>query len=72
MAKTCGISGRIVVEANMGAIGAVMKYGSEGQKRLAADMVLSGDKPAICLPSRAGAVRRASSPPALTGTATAS
>jgi 3-sulfinopropanoyl-CoA desulfinase len=49
MAQCCGITGRIVVEANMGAIGAIMKYGSEGQKRLAAELVLSGDKPAICI-----------------------
>jgi len=49
MAKWCGITGRIVVEANMGAIGAIMKYGSDAQKRLAADLVLSGDKPAICI-----------------------
>ena len=39
--------GQITVEANIGAIGAVMKYGSERQKRLATDCVLSGDKPAI-------------------------
>ena len=49
MAKCCGVTGRIVVEANMGAIGAIMKYGSEAQKRLAAELVLSGDKPAICI-----------------------
>ena len=49
MAKVCGVSARIVVEANMGAIGAIMAYGSEDQKRLAADCVLSGDKPAICI-----------------------
>jgi alkylation response protein AidB-like acyl-CoA dehydrogenase len=49
MAKCCGVTGRIVVEANMGAIGAIMAYGSETQKRLAADLVLSGDKPAICI-----------------------
>ncbi len=49
MAKTCGITGRIVVEANMGAIGAIMKYGSDAQKRLAAELVLDGDKPAICI-----------------------
>jgi 3-sulfinopropanoyl-CoA desulfinase len=49
MAKCCGVTGRIVVEANMGAIGAIMKYGSEAQKRLAADLVVSGDKPAICI-----------------------
>lgn len=49
MAKVCGVTGRIVVEANMGAIGAVMRYGSEAQKRLAAELVLAGDKPAICI-----------------------
>ena len=41
--------GRITVEANMGAIGAIMQYGSEKQKKLAAQYVLSGDKPAICI-----------------------
>ena len=41
--------GRITVEANMGAIGALMKYSSEKQKRLAADYVLGGDKPVICI-----------------------
>ena len=49
IAKACGVSARIVVEANMGAIGAIMAYGSEAQKRLAADLVLDGDKPAICI-----------------------
>ena len=49
MAKVCGVSGRIAVEANMGAIGAIMSYGTEEQKRLAADLVLGGDKPAICI-----------------------
>lgn len=49
MAKVCGVTGRIVVEANMGGVGAIMAYGSEKQKRLAADLVLSGDKPAICI-----------------------
>jgi 3-sulfinopropanoyl-CoA desulfinase len=49
MAACCGITGRIVVEANMGAIGAIMNYGSEAQKRLAAELVLAGDKPAICI-----------------------
>lgn len=49
MAKVCGVTGRISVEANMGAVGAIMAYGSEEQKRLAADLVLSGDKPAICI-----------------------
>ncbi len=49
MAKVCGVSGRIVVEANMGAVSAIMRYGSEEQKKLAAELVLAGDKPAICI-----------------------
>jgi 3-sulfinopropanoyl-CoA desulfinase len=49
MAKVCGVTGRIAVEANMGALSAVMRYGTETQKRLAAELVLGGDKPAICI-----------------------
>lgn len=49
MAKVCGVTGRISVEANMGAISAVMQYGTEAQRKLAAEFVLSGDKPAICI-----------------------
>jgi alkylation response protein AidB-like acyl-CoA dehydrogenase len=49
MAKSCTVTARIVVEANMGAISTVMAYGSEQQKKLAASLVLSGDKPAICI-----------------------
>jgi len=49
MAQVCGVTGRIAVEANMGAVGAIMAYGSEEQKRLAAELVLAGDKPAICI-----------------------
>ena len=49
LAKRCGVSARIAVEANMGAIGAIMAYGSEAQKRLAAELVLACDKPAICI-----------------------
>ena len=49
LAKACAVCGRIAVEANMGAVGAVMAYGTEAQKRLAAGLVLAGDKPAICI-----------------------
>jgi 3-sulfinopropanoyl-CoA desulfinase len=49
MAKACATMGRIAVEANMGAIGAIMRYGSPEQCKLAAEAVLSGDKPAICI-----------------------
>ena len=49
MAKYCTVTARIVVETNMGAISTVMAYGSEAQKKLAARLVLEGDKPAICI-----------------------
>ncbi len=49
IAKVCGVTARIVVEGNMGVIGAILKYGSDEQKKLAAGLVLSGDKPAICI-----------------------
>ena len=49
LAKVCGVTARIAVETNMGALGAIMAYGTEAQKRLAADLVLDGDKPAICI-----------------------
>ncbi len=48
-AKACAVCGRIAVEANMGAIGAIMTYGTPAQKRIAADLVLAGDKPAILI-----------------------
>ena len=49
LAKACTLSARIAVEANMGGIAAVMAYGSEAQKRRAAELVLAGDKPALCI-----------------------
>ena len=49
LSAACSVTGRIAVETNMGAISAVMAYGSDEQKKLAADMVLAGDKPAICI-----------------------
>jgi alkylation response protein AidB-like acyl-CoA dehydrogenase len=49
MAKSCTVTARIVVETNMGAISTVMAYGSETQKKLAARLMLEGDKPAICI-----------------------
>ncbi|MEM7286702.1 MAG: 3-sulfinopropanoyl-CoA desulfinase [Actinomycetota bacterium] len=49
MAKVCGVTGRIAVEANMGAISAVLAYGTDAQRKMAADFVLAGDKPAICI-----------------------
>ncbi len=49
LAAACAVCGRIAVEANMGAIGAVMAHGSDAQRALAAEAVLAGDKPAICI-----------------------
>jgi alkylation response protein AidB-like acyl-CoA dehydrogenase len=49
LAKVCGATARIAVESNVGAIGAIMRYGTARQRQLAADLVLAGDKPAICI-----------------------
>lgn len=49
IAQACGSSARIVVETNMGALSAVMAYGSNDQKRRMATCVRGGDKPAICI-----------------------
>ncbi|GAB5447398.1 3-sulfinopropanoyl-CoA desulfinase [Gymnodinialimonas sp.] len=49
IAKACTLTARVVVEANMGGISAVMAYGTEEQKAFCAPIVLAGDKPAICI-----------------------
>jgi alkylation response protein AidB-like acyl-CoA dehydrogenase len=49
MAKACTVTARIVVETNMGAVSTIMYYGTEEQRRVAAELVLAGDKPAICI-----------------------
>ncbi len=49
IAKACTLTARIVVEANMGGISAIMAYGTEEQKSFCAPIVLAGDKPAICI-----------------------
>jgi 3-sulfinopropanoyl-CoA desulfinase len=47
-AKYCGVTARILVETNMGALGCVMAYGTEEQRKLVAHRILEeGDKPAI-------------------------
>ncbi len=46
--KYCGVTARIIVETNMGALGCVMAYGTDEQRKLVASRVLEeGDKPAI-------------------------
>ncbi|UWQ92860.1 acyl-CoA dehydrogenase family protein [Rhodobacteraceae bacterium M382] len=49
LAAKCGVSGRIVVEGNMGGVGAIIAYGTPDQRASAAQHVLGGDKPAICI-----------------------
>ena len=49
MAKVCGVTGRIAVECNMGALSAVMAYGTDAQRARVAELALAGDKPAICI-----------------------
>ena len=49
IAKACTLTARVVVEANMGGIAAVMAYGTDAQKAFCAPIVLAGDKPAICI-----------------------
>ncbi len=49
IARACTLTARIVVEANMGGISAVMAYGTHEQKTFCAPIVLDGDKPAICI-----------------------
>lgn len=48
VAKYCGVTARVIVETNMGALGCVMAYGTEEQRKLVAHRILAeGDKPTI-------------------------
>src|ERR671937_1387927 len=49
IARACGITGRIVVEGNLGTVGALNAYGTEAQKRRYFPWVLEGEKPAIAI-----------------------
>src|SRR5262245_5306673 len=49
VARACGITGRIVVEGNLGTVGALNAYGTDGQKRRWFPWVLEGEKPAIAI-----------------------
>ncbi len=49
IARACGVTARIVVEGNLGTVGALRAYGSEAQKRRYFPWVLEGEKPAIAI-----------------------
>jgi alkylation response protein AidB-like acyl-CoA dehydrogenase len=49
-AKYCGVTARVIVETNMGALGCVMAYGTDEQRKQVAQRILKeGDKPAIAM-----------------------
>jgi alkylation response protein AidB-like acyl-CoA dehydrogenase len=49
IARACGVTARIVVEGNLGVVGALRAYGSEAQKQRYFRWVLEGEKPAIAI-----------------------
>ncbi|GAP35675.1 acyl-CoA dehydrogenase family protein [Piscinibacter sakaiensis] len=49
VSKACASLGRVVVDATMGAIGMVRRYGTPEQLDLAAGLLRAGDKPAILI-----------------------
>src|SRR5512145_463993 len=49
IARVCGVTARIVVEGNVGVVGALTAYGTEVQKRRYFPWVLEGEKPAIAI-----------------------
>jgi 3-sulfinopropanoyl-CoA desulfinase len=49
VARVCGVTGRLLVDSNLGAVGAIVHYGSEVQKRTVLPRVIQGDKPAIAI-----------------------
>jgi hypothetical protein len=49
IARACGVTGRIVVEGNLGVVGALRAYGTDAQKRRYFPWVLDGEKPAIAI-----------------------
>jgi len=49
IARACGVTARIVVEGNLGTVGALRAYGTTAQKQRYCPWVLEGDKPAIAI-----------------------
>jgi alkylation response protein AidB-like acyl-CoA dehydrogenase len=49
VARVCGVTGRILVDSNLGPVSVLVHYGTEAQKRTHLPRVLAGDKPAIAI-----------------------
>jgi len=49
VARVCGVTARILVDSNLGPVGAIVHHGTEAQKRKYLPRVIQGDKPAIAI-----------------------
>ena len=49
VARVCGVTGRILVDSNLGPVGAIVHYGTAAQKQKYLPRVIRGDKPAIAI-----------------------
>jgi hypothetical protein len=49
VARVCGVTGRILVDSNLGPVGAIVHHGTDGQKRTYLPRFVQGDKPAIAI-----------------------
>jgi hypothetical protein len=49
VARVCGVTGRLVVEGNLGTVGALVHYGTEEQKRKYLPLICQGEKPCIAI-----------------------
>src|SRR3546814_11368691 len=69
MARVCDVTGRIAVEANTGAVTAIMAYGSEAPKQLTARPVLADTKQVVCItePARGSDASDMHTPPTRQG-----
>ena len=47
--RVCGVTARILVEGNLGVVGALVRFGSEDQRRRYLPLVVKGEKPAIAI-----------------------
>ena len=49
VARVCGVTGRLLVDSNLGPVGAIVHLGTEAQKQKYLPRVVRGDKPAIAI-----------------------
>ncbi|HVB81507.1 MAG TPA: acyl-CoA dehydrogenase family protein [Candidatus Binataceae bacterium] len=52
IARACGTTARIVVEGNLGTVGAIVNFGTEAHRREYLPWVCEGEKPAIAITER--------------------